>query len=144
MLIYLYNNASPPNKINKSIALISTLTGTLRGETNVVRPIIRIQAANFPSFNYANIPDFGRYYYLMDVKQVRADIWDIYLKSDPLNSFNLGSVAGIVTEAQAQGTPYLENRNLVRLVKSKTDIITFPNGLLNTGEYILITAGGGS
>jgi hypothetical protein len=57
-------------------------------------------------------------------------------------SFNLTAVRGVVTEAQELGSNYLNGRQFVRLVKSKTDIITFPNGLLDSGEYILITAGG--
>ncbi len=143
MIIYLYNNESPRNKITKSITLLSTLTGTLKGETNVVSPIIRIDNSTFPVFNYAYIPDFGRYYYLRDVKEIRANIWDISLISDPLMSFNINSVSGMVVESEHNGSNYLEHRHFIRNVKTKTDIITFSNGLLNSGEYILITAGGG-
>lgn len=37
---------------------------------------------------------------------------------------------------------YLPDENLITQVKTKTDIVNFPNGLLDTGEFILITAGG--
>ena len=70
--------------------------------------------------------------------------YDISLKSDPLKSFNLGSVTGVVIEAQNIGNNYLEHRHFVRNVKSKTDILPFSSGLLDSGEYILITAGGGA
>lgn len=142
MIIYLYNNESPKNKISKSITLLATLTGTLRGETNVVSPVIRVSNATFPAFNYAFIPDFGRYYYLRDVREIRADIWDLSLISDPLMSFNINSVSGVVVESENGGSEYLEHRHFIRNVKSKTDIINFSSGLLNSGEYILITAGG--
>ena len=142
MIIYLYNNESPKNKISKSITLLATLTGKLRGETNVVSPVIRIEQATFPLFNYAYIPDFSRYYYLRDVREIRSNMWDISLISDPLMSFNINSVSGVVVEAQNGGSEYLEHRHFIRNVKSKTNILTFPNGLLDTGEYILITAGG--
>lgn len=144
MIIYLYNNESPNNKISKSITLLDTLTGVLRGETDAVSPTIRICADSFPAFNYAYIPDLGRYYYLRDVKEIRNDIWDISLISDPLMSFNLDSITGIVVESEAGGSEYLEHRHFVRNVKSKTDILPFSSGLLDSGEYILITAGGGS
>lgn len=142
MIIYLYNNESPKNKISKSITLLATLTGTLRGETNIVSPVIRIENATFPLFNYAYIPDFSRYYYLRDVREIRSNMWDISLISDPLMSFNINSVSGVVVEAQHGGSDYLEHRHFIRNVKSKTNILTFSSGLLNTGEYILITAGG--
>lgn len=143
MVITLYNNASAPNVINKSITLISTLTGDLRGETNKVSPVIRIYADSLPAFNYAHIPAFSRYYYLRDMRIVRTGIYDIYLKSDPLKSFNLNSITGIVTESQNIQNNYLEHRHFIRSVKTKTNILPFSAGLLDSGEYILITAGGG-
>ena len=144
MIINLYNNESAPNVINKSITLLATLEGALRGETNLVAPIVRIVSEGLPAFNYAHIPAFGRFYYLRDIQTVRTGVFDISLKSDPLKSFNLGSVTGVVVEAQHVGNNYLEHRHFVRNVKSKTIIRTFSNGLLDSGEYILITAGGGA
>ena len=142
MIINLYNNESPANKISKNITLLAALEGQIRGETNLVSPVIRIFNSGFPVFNYARIPLFNRYYFLKDVKQVRTDIWDILLQSDPLMSFNINSVSGILIEGTNGGSDYLEHRHFVRNVKSKTNIINFPNGLLDSGEYILITAGG--
>lgn len=142
LIINLYNNESPTNKISKNITLLGTLEGQLRNETNIVSPVVRINNNSFPAFNYARIPSFNRYYFLKDVKQVRTGIWEILLQSDPLMSFNIGSVSGILVEGTNGGSDYLEHRHFVRNVKSKTSIVNFPNGLLDSGEYILITAGG--
>lgn len=142
LIINLYNNESPPNKISKQITLILALEGTLKNESDIVNPIIRIYAPTLPNFNYARIPAFNRYYYLKDVESVRADIWDIKLASDPLMSFDLTDVSGVLVEGQNGGSDYLEHRHFIRNVKSKTNIINFPSGLLDSGEYILITAGG--
>lgn len=142
LIINLYNNESPANKISKDITLLAALEGQMRGETNFVSPSIRIFYNDLPAFNYVRIPSFNRYYFLKDIKQVRTDIWDILLQSDPLMSFNIGSVSGILVEGTNGGSDYLEHRHFVRNVKSKTNIINFPNGLLDSGEYILITAGG--
>lgn len=142
MIINLYNNESPANKINKSITLLTALNGELRGETNVVNPIVRVYATTFPAFNYAAIPAFDRYYYLRDVRQVRTDIWELSLESDPLMSFDLSDVSGVLVEGKNGGSDYLEHRHFVRNVKTKTNILNFSNGLLENGEYILITAGG--
>lgn len=97
-----------------------------------------------PAFNYARVHDFGRFYYLRDMRAVRFGLWDIMLESDPLMSFNISDVSGVVVETENGGSDYLESRHFVRSVKSKTDILNFSNGLLETGEYILITAGGGA
>ena len=144
MIINLYNNESPANKISKSITLLAALEGQLVNETNVVAPVIRIYNASFPAFNYAHIPAFDRYYFLRDVRQIRNDVWEISLVSDALMSFNLNSVTGVLIEGTNGGSNFLEHRHFVRNVKSKTDILTFSSGLLDSGEYILITAGGGA
>lgn len=144
MIVNLYNNESPANKISKSITLLAALEGQLVNETNVVAPVIRIYNASFPAFNYAHIPLFNRYYFLRDVRQIRNDVWEISLESDALMSFNLNSVTGVLVESQSGGNNYLEHRHFVRNVKSKTVIYAFSGGLLDSGEYILITAGGGS
>ncbi len=144
MEIILYNNTSPTNKITKALTPVAAIAGTLRGETNIVAPAIRVTGGVMPDFNYAYIEEFGRYYYLRDIRAIRAGIWDISLQSDPLMSFDLSAVSGVVIESEmlAIGSNYLNGRQFVNLVKSKTDILTFPSGLLDTGEYILITAGG--
>ena len=144
MIVNLYNNESPANKISKSVTLLAALEGQLVNETNVIAPVIRIYNASFPAFKYAHIPLFNRYYFLRDVRQIRNDVWEISLESDPLMSFNLGSVSGVLVEGEHNGSNYLEHRHFVRNVKSKTNIITFGSGLLDSGEYILITAGGGA
>ena len=142
MQITLYNNASPVNKITKEITAVLNVTGILRDEADIVNPTIRIYAPTLPYFNYAYIPDFRRYYYLRNVRAVRNEIFDITLQSDPLMSFDLSNVSGVVIETQDGGNNYLPARNWVRLVKTKTDILNFGAGLLDSGEYILITAGG--
>ena len=144
MIVNLYNNESPANKISKSVTLLGALEGQLKSETNIVSPVLRVYHNDFPAFNYAQIPAFNRYYFLKDVRNVRNDIWDILLQSDPLMSFNIGSVSGILVEGENGGSEYLEHRHFVRSVKSKTDSLPFSSGLLDSGEYILITAGGGA
>lgn len=142
MDIILYYNNSPVNKISKSLTEVGVLAGSFRGETGVVTPVFDITSDTFPNANYVQIPAFGRYYFIREVKQIRASVWQLQLKSDPLMSFDLSGVSGILVEAENSGSPYLQHDHFVRTVKSKTDIVPFPNGLLDTGEYILITAGG--
>lgn len=143
MQIVVYTTSSDPRKIDKQTTLVATLTGSLRNVSEVVTPTITIEYATEPNFNYAYIGAFGRYYFVVDYKSVRNGIWEIRLKSDPLMSFDISGVSGIVKETQsANGNNYLDGRNWVTSVKDKTDIKVFPYGLLDTGTFILITAGG--
>ena len=144
MTIELYANTSDPNTIIKNITLQSTLSGTLKNETEtVISPHVLIESSTYPAANYAYITDFGRFYFIKEIKAIRSHIWELALDVDVLMSFNLGGVTGIASESEAvNANRYLNSRGFIKLCKTKTDIVQFPNGLLDTGEYILITAGG--
>lgn len=138
-------NNSEKNKINKSLTAGVTLSGTLRNESNVVTPSIIINIDNPTIYNYAYIEDFGRYYFITDYISLRTGIWQINLKSDVLMSFKDSILASPVLISNSETTGknnYLSGSNWVSNCKAKTDILTFSQGLLNDGQYILITAGG--
>ena len=138
-------NNSEKNKIGKSLTAGVTLSGSLRNESNVVNPSIIINIDNPTIYNYAYIEDFGRYYFITDYISLRTGIWQINLKSDVLMSFKDSILASSVlinnTETTGKNN-YLSGSNWVSNCKAKTDILTFSHGLLNDGQYILITAGG--
>lgn len=145
MQISLYNNTSERNAINKILSNEITVSGTLREESNIHNPVIMINAPSIIGFNFAYIPDFYRYYFISDITSVRAGLWRVSMVCDVLMSFKsaiLNSYAIIVDTENTEITEYMDSDIWKRLVKDKTDIINFPNGLLETGEYILITAGG--
>lgn len=144
MDIRLCNNNSEKNKINKTITAGITLSGTLRNSSNVVTPTIIINIENPTIYNYAYIPEFKRYYFITDYISVRKGIWQLNLKSDVLMSFKDSILASrvLVNKSESNGNNYLSGSNWVSNCKAKTDIISFSGGLLNDGQYILITAGG--
>lgn len=145
MTITLYNNSSEPNKISKHLTPVSTaLSGSLRNESEMVNPVVLIEGniSSLQNANYARIESFGRYYYITDMKSIRNTIVELHLHTDVLMSFDISAVSGVVVEAENIGSDYLQGRQFVRLVKTKTDILNFSGGLLESGEYILITAGG--
>ena len=138
-------NNSEKNKINKSLTAGVTLSGTLRNESNVVNPSIVINIDNPTIYNYAYIEDFKRYYFITDYISLRTGIWQINLKSDVLMSFKDSILASnvLINNTETTGkNNYLSGANWVSNCKAKTDILTFSQGLLNDGQYILITAGG--
>lgn len=148
MEIKLYRNGSVPNKINKTLTLLEIVTGTMRNEMEVTSPVILMPWADSivsGTCNYARIEETGRYYYLRGCQIVRNEMIEIRLKSDPLMSFkqDIRNIKGIVKETEvACADSYINSRSYVARVKEKTDIINFSNGLLENGEFILITAGG--
>ena len=145
MNIVLCENKSEKNKINKSITSGVNLSGNLRNESNVVNPTIIVNTDNPTNYNYALIPAFNRYYFINDYISLRTGIWQLNLKSDVLMSFKDSILNSnvLVNKTESVGkNNYLSGNNWVNNCKTKTDIISFSNGLLNDGQYILITAGG--
>lgn len=147
MQIELYYTASENNQLSKTIELTKTLTGTLRNESNVVRPQIMIESDSLDNSNYAYIPEFHRYYYIKEITSIRTRLWLLSLESDCLMSFksSIKELQVILQESENSNVDnYLaDDRVWIAKVKDKTSIVQFPNGLSETGDFVLITAGGG-
>lgn len=145
MNLTLYVNNSEKNKIGKNLTNDFSLSGTLRDITNIINPVILIELNEIGNYNYCYIPDFNRYYFITEITVIRTGLFAISLMVDVLESFqtSIKNLSVILLNTQNVGTNnYLSSQVFRNNVKSKTDIINFPNGLNDSGEFILITAGG--
>lgn len=145
MNITLYVNNSEKNKIGKNLTNDFSLSGTLRDATNIINPIILVELNEISNYNYCYIPNFNRYYFITDITVIRTGLYAISLLVDVLESFktDIKNLSVILLNTQNVGSStYLSSPVFRNNVKSKTDIINFPNGLNDSGEFILITAGG--
>lgn len=147
MILKLYKNNSERNCVTKVLSNELSLEGTLRHETSIKTPVITIAGdGSIIGYNYAYIVEFNRYYFITDIKSIRNGIWEISLLCDVLMSFKddiLTSYAVIDQTQEYDIYNYLSSDTFVASVKDKTDIINFSgSSLLDSGEYILITAGG--
>lgn len=145
MNIVLYNNTSEKNALNKTLINPFSIDGNLRDDSNIKTPVIQIYHNGVIPYNYVHIPDFSRYYYIDEITSVRTGIWRLQLVCDVLMSFRtdiLKCYAVIDSTEETATNEYIRSDIWQTLVKNLTDIINFPNGLLENGEYILITAGG--
>ena len=145
MDIILYVNTSERQAINKILDSGSTVTGSLRGESSIINPSFLIETTNPSGYNYCYIAEFGRYYFITDITSVRTDIWRIDCAVDVLMSFK-NQILNLDVIVSDNSSPdeetYYSGEQWQTLVKTKTDVINFPSGLLDDGEYILITSGG--
>ena len=145
MNIILYINNSEKNKIGKNLTNDFSLSGTLRDTTNIINPVILIELNEIGNYNYCYIPDFNRYYFITDIIAIRTGLFAVSLTVDVLESFktDIKNLSVILLNTQNVGSSnYLPSPVFRNNVKSKTDILNFPNGLNDSGEFILITAGG--
>lgn len=147
MVIDLYITGSERNALRKTLQNELELTGSLRGESSVINPSFLIEITNPSQYNYCFIPEFNRYYFITDMVSVRTNIWRIECSVDVLMSYqaqilNLDVIVSDVSLGEPNASTYMQGDVWQSTVKTKTDIINFPSGLLDTGEYILITSGG--
>ena len=146
--IRLMTNNSADNVADKDFTTISTLTGTLRTETSITDPSIVIEYAGaLQDVNYFYIPQFQRYYYVTDIRAVRAGLWEISGHCDVLTTAlklsNLGSCIGVTKKQENKNNLYL-NDGTFRVYQDP--IVTtklFPYGF-STFNYVLAVAGGRS
>lgn len=146
MQIILYKNNSEPERFTKSISGSLTLSGTVRGETNVINPEILIEGSpeDFPSdYNYAYIPEFERYYFINEVTAFRNNVTVLFMHVDVLMSFkeDILSNSAIVDKQALAGNIYLNDGSWMHESREFYTIKSFQNGFNDDGEYILITAG---
>lgn len=147
MEIILYMTGSERHAIHKTLQNGVELIGVLRGESSVIKPSFLIEMTNPSQYNYCYIPDFNRYYFITNITSVRTDIWRIDCNVDVLMSFqsqilNLDVIVSDLSTGENPISTYFSGEQWQSTVKTKTDVINFPSGLLDNGEYILITSGG--
>lgn len=142
MNILLYKTTNANNDLNKTISDKVELVGALREASSIIAPSILIQS-NPIGYNYAYIPEFGRYYYIKNITAFRKGAYIIDLKCDVLMSFKeeILNMSGIVSRL-TNGDDYA-NRDIKTKCLETHRRLDFPETpFTRNGSYILISKGG--
>lgn len=149
MQVTMMQNLSAKNKLNKLFSAGgSTFDFVAKDKMSLYSPVILLNSdEDITKYNYAYISEWGRYYFVdpENVKVIGQNRYEIQLVCDSLSTFAdqlLGVTCVIDRTENYGGSPYLPSEAYVANCKHKTDIIDFPSGLNDSGEFILITAGG--
>jgi hypothetical protein len=87
MNIELYTCTDPDNKLEKTPALVKTITGDLHGDTSLTKPSFRCYGAYESGVNYVHVPLLNRWYYVEEVSLVNNKIFELHCSCDVLQSF---------------------------------------------------------
>lgn len=142
--ILLQKNNSPMNKIAKSLTTISTISGNLRNESELVNPTIIIQdSGTIKSCNYLTIKEFNRSYFITSIKSIRTNVYEIEAHCDVLSSFASEILNNnAIVLRQENNFNLLLNDNVFKCKQnSRVQYKAFPSQLGNF-NYILTVAGG--
>lgn len=118
-----------------------TIACVLKDNCSVTSPVLELKIAEHPTYNYAYISDFGRYYYVNDWTYYRG-VWSCTLSVDVLTSWRaniLATNAFVEYSSSNYSMDYTDNRIMSTQEKeiSVSEMPTTLSVFNSTGCYIL-------
>lgn len=150
MQVVFYRNSSEDRHVNKKLTNVDTFDVELKDSCSVQNPVLLL--SKYSNSNYCYISDFGRYYYIDDITQIRKNLWQYTLRCDVLMSLKndiLNSKAIIErTESQKYYNKNFDDSEWNRMVEARctNQILNFPEKFVKNfsdGKYVLVTVGVG-
>ena len=84
--VYLYNNTKRLNSTKAAPATAAaTLECSLKENTSLINPILKIKATSLPTANYMKFED--RYYWITDIISLANNLWEIHGTIDVLTTY---------------------------------------------------------
>lgn len=144
MNLNLFQNNSDKNVMWKQITTKANLTGTLREGCSVMDPIIKVEgisAADIPYINYAEIVDFGRYYYITDIVLV-GKLYEIHCHIDVLMTYKdqLKNIPAVIARHESTNNVMLTD-GLIKTYADPNIEIRSASGGFTDYQYIFCIAG---
>lgn len=142
--ITLQRNNSERNRLTKEISDLMTVSGNLKAETSIIDPIIMIECdlSAVTGCNYMTIPNFGRSYFVNNIRSIRTGLVEFSCHVDVLSSFasEIRSNTAIVRKQENRWNLYLNDGSFK--VYQNPNVLTkaFPSGF-TTQEFVLAVAG---
>ena len=147
MKITLYFNMSEPNKLRKDLRKISTVDGTIRTQSSVIDPVVRIAGnLNLSRVNYMYIDGFERYYFIRDVVSVRSEIWEISAHVDVLSTYanEVAALPCVIGRNEYEYNLFLPDDRFIVNSNRLVQTVEFPYKFPTNGSNYIITISGGS
>ena len=143
MELNLYKCSDGDNVINKTLTDKFTVNITFKRDVNISAPQIILMNDNgafFNVFNYAEIPELGRFYFVESITNVNNTLWQLNLSCDVLETYKADILAsncrfkrGIKT---GDSVGKLDASNLTTVTK-----ISSSKGLVDGSTMIISTVG---
>ena len=151
MQVIFYNNSSGNEHVHKKLTEVATFEVELKDSCSVQNPVLLL-SGKYLNANYCYIADFGRYYYIDDITQIRKNLWQYTLRCDVLMSFaeQIKANKAIIerTESQKYYNKNFDDSEWNRMVEARctNQILNFPEKFVKNfsdGKYVLVTVGVG-
>lgn len=142
MNVTFYKCASEKNALNKILESDMELEGSVRGQSDVIKPQIMI-GINPIGYDYVYIKEWNRYYFINDIICYRANAFIVKLEIDVLMTYKeeIKNMKGVVSRL-TDANPYGERDLLTSVKENLREFIFVDSPFTTDGDYILIAQGG--
>lgn len=141
--IMLQSFTSDKIALDKNIATIATLSGTLREKCSIVDPVILIQAdlSDVTAANYLYIPSFSRYYFINNIISITSTLVELHCHVDVLTSFKafIRTNQAIINRSEKDWNLYLNDGSIKVYANSIVLTKAFPTGFTKQ-SYVMAVA----
>lgn len=139
----LYTINEPSNKLVKTLKDGVTITGTLRMDTSIISPIIKL-GFDCSAYNYLYIPVFKRYYFITDIKVLSNSMFEIYTQIDVLMSYAdaIKATTAVLTSGE-NINPYNADANYPTEVRTELKKLEYPYTFAKDDYMVMIAVGSG-
>ena len=110
MILKLYNTSDSNNTIGKTLTDEETFDITFKGEFDIINPIILLKSDTPILKNYAYIPEFNRYYFIISIQIQSNKVYELFLECDVLETYKEDILAskGLVTRC-TEGNKFFDS-----------------------------------
>ena len=142
MQIKFYRTESEDCRLAKSISNELIVNGNMKGEVlNILKPTVIFEYnARYNNYNYAYIPEFGRYYFISSVDKVNH-YTVIEFDHDPLMNWSTEikqSSAHVTRTNPAKGSKYLKDKRIVNTAQHFYQTKKLGTGFTKADKYIIL------
>lgn len=144
MNVILQKSTSGRNYLSKNIESLLSVSGTLKESTSIIDPVIKIECdlSDLIQCNYMTIPEFGRSYFVNNIRSITADIAEFTCHVDVLSTYaqQIRSNNAIIKRQENRWNLYLNDGSFKVYQNPLVLTKAFPSGF-TTQEFVLAVAG---
>lgn len=143
----LYNNESPVEKIGKNLTNSHTISDVLlKRDTSILRPVLVVNSVqDIYIYNYMYISEFGRYYFIDDIRSVNNNMWEISAHVDVLETYSAEILANtaVLRRQEKKFNLYLDDPEFKTYNNERVQTKRFKgtSGWTKNLHYVLVTNG---
>lgn len=143
MTLKLYQNTSANNVIHKNTTLLATIDCEIKEDGfSIINPIVTISRKHFNNANYCRIEEYGRYYFISDIKLLFGNRIQLTLDSDDICNADFTNIKGLCVRNEFVGLSGQIDSMLPLDSSVETSVVEFTNGFSDKLQYVLTVLGG--